>query len=509
MQQSNGKKIRNNLFYGVFNQFLTLIIGLTIPRLLLTSYGSEVNGLLTTVSQIFVYVGLLEAGIGTASLNALYRPVVDNDRDAISDVFSATQKYYRKVTVIYALVVLASSLIYPLCVKTSLGYVQVVLVMGLQGLSGALTFYFSAAYKQVLAADGKNYIVSNITLIIYILSSITKILLMGLGYNIVILQFGYCIVNCIQIVIFVVVMNKKYPWLKKHKNPNMSTLSQRKAFLVHEISSVIFSSTDAFVLSTFCGLLVASVYSIYSMVFVALNSLISAVNSGLSYLLGQSYAKNDGSYVKIHDMYDSLYMALTFSVFSVAYMLICPFIKIYTTDIVDIEYVDYLLPILFVSIQFLSCSRAASVKLINIAGHAKATQRRSIIESGINLVSSIVLANVIGIYGVLLGTVIALLYRSNDIIIYANIKILHRSPLKTYISLGVNVVIFGLLAILEFAFREQIANLCNTYISFALCGIVFVIVSVVLFFGAAMVYNPEVREYIIKRVKAKSLRREK
>ena len=38
----------------------------------------------------------------------------------------------------------------------------------------------------------------------------------------------------------------------------------------------------------------------------------------------------------------------------------------------------------------------------------------------------------IGIYGVLIGTIVALLYRTNDIIIYANWNILGRKPWKTY-----------------------------------------------------------------------------
>ncbi len=498
-----GKKIKKNIFFGLFSQLLIFAFGLIVPRLILTSYGSEVNGLLSTVTQIFIYVGLLEAGIGNAAVNALYKPVTENNQYNISDVFSATQKYYRKVTIIYALCVVLVSVIYPLCITTSLSYLEVSLVIGFQGLSGALTFFFVAAYKQVLIADGRNYIISNINLIIYILTSVVKILLMTIGVNVILLQAGYCVVHCIQVIIFIAVMKKKYPWLEKHSKPDMTALSQRKAFLVHEISGAVFSSTDTFVLSTFCGLMVASVYSVYNMVFVALNSLINSVNAGLYYILGQSYARNDGSYEKTHDSYDVLYMAFVFALFSVAYVLICPFVKLYTVGVTDIDYIDYLLPLLFVFIQLLSCGRATSARLITISGHAKATQGRSMIEAIINIVVSIVLAKIIGIYGVLIGTIVALLYRSNDIIIYANKRILNRSPFKTYSKFLLFMLIFALIVLFEYFMRDILVKWCESYFSFIICGIAFTVCSILIYLGAVMLVNKNIRQAVLGKLRKK------
>ncbi len=493
-------KIKKNVFFGVFNQFLIFAIGLIVPRFILTSYGSEVNGLLTTVTQIFTYVGLLEAGIGNASLNALYKPMAEADRYEASEIFSATQKYFRKVTLIYFVCVIVISFVYPLCIQCELGYWKILLVILFQGISGALTFYFVAAYKQVLGADGKNYIVSNISLIIYVLTSLVKIALMGLGFDVVSLQAGYLLVHCAQILLFVFYMKKHYPWLEKHENPDMTALSQRSAFLVHELSGTVFSSTDAFVLSTFCSLMVTSIYSIYNMVFVALNSLINSVNSGLHYILGQNYAKDKAAYVRIHDAYDSLYMAVVFSLLSVAYVLICPFVRLYTDGVTDIEYVDYLLPILFVSIQLLSCGRATSARLITISGHAKATQWRSLTEAAINLTVSIALANIIGIYGVLLGTVIALLYRSNDIIIYANKKILNRSPWKTYKKLLSNFAVFMVFVAAESYGRTFIQQTCDSVISFVVYGVVLSLISALLYLGVAMVVNPQIKQILLRQL---------
>ena len=493
--------LKKNLFYSIFNQFVILALGIILPRLILTSYGSEVNGLLSTVTQIFTYVALLEAGIGNASVNALYKPIADNNKYLVSDIFSATEKYYHKVTYIYIACVLVLSVGYPLVIDSELSYFTISLIILFQGMSGALTFYYVAAYKQVLIADGKNYIVQNITLIIYLISSIAKIILMCNGFNILYLQFAYFVIYCIQVFLYVKVMRRKYSWLEKHKFPSMEALSQRNAFLIHEISGTVFSSTDIFVLSTFCNLKVASVYSVYNMIFTALNSLINSINNGLVYILGQTYAKNKIKYNKLHDAYNSFYMALVFSLISVAYLLIIPFVNLYTRGVTDAVYVDFKLPLLFALIQLMSCGRAVSARLITIAGHAKTTQWRSLAEAAINLTASIILVNWIGIYGVLLGTIIALLYRVNDIIIYANKMVLNRSPWNTYKKWLINVGMFTIFILIAYFSQKTFLIVCNSYVVFLIMGLLFSIASFLLYFGIAILTNKDLLEFVKCKLK--------
>ena len=66
-------KIKRNLIFGFSSEILAILLGIVVPKLTLTSYGSEINGLLSSVTQIYSYITLLEAGIGTATLQALYK----------------------------------------------------------------------------------------------------------------------------------------------------------------------------------------------------------------------------------------------------------------------------------------------------------------------------------------------------------------------------------------------------------------------------------------------------
>lgn len=68
-------KVRHNLISSCVGYALSMIIGLILPRFFTLTYGSEVNGLIGSVNQFIVYLGLFEAGVGTALLQALYHQI--------------------------------------------------------------------------------------------------------------------------------------------------------------------------------------------------------------------------------------------------------------------------------------------------------------------------------------------------------------------------------------------------------------------------------------------------
>lgn len=282
----------------------------------------------------------------------------------------------------------------------------------------------------------------------------------------------YVGVNIFEVIIYHTVFRKRYAWIDMTTTPNKGALKQRNSFVVHEIANVIFSSTDVLVLSIFCDLRAASIYAIYNLVFAAVSTLINQVHSGCYFILGQTYNENKERYIKVHDMFDTYYMAGVFSIISVTYLLILPFVRLYTKGVTEINYIDPLLPLLFCSIQLLSCCRITSSNLIKIAGHAKKTINRALIEAAINLSVSLILVRVIGIYGVLLGTIVALLYRTNDMILYANKHILQRNPMKTYRTVFVNLASFIAVILLS----TKIVFSISDYVQFFATGLLLSIV---------------------------------
>lgn len=124
-----GKKISRNLILGICSEILTIVLGILVPRLILSSYGSEVNGLLSSVTQIYSYVALLEAGVGLATVQALYRTLGQRNRAATNAVLSATNRYYHKTGLLYLFAILCLSVIYPLAIRSSLPSYTIVLII--------------------------------------------------------------------------------------------------------------------------------------------------------------------------------------------------------------------------------------------------------------------------------------------------------------------------------------------------------------------------------------------
>lgn len=445
------KKGVYNVVVGVLGQVIILVLGIVVPRFVLQSYGDETNGLLNAIGQVFTYLALIEAGVGQAALQSLYGPVVRGEHENTNAIMSATQQMYRRLTAVYVAVVIAIALIYPCFVRieetpTMLlwgsTYWMICSIVLIQGISNAVTFFFVSTLRQLLIADGRNYIIVNITTLIRVLTSVLRIILINARVSIVVLQLVYLALAILEAIIYTFILVRKYPWLRCKTKPDPNALKQRNAFVIHETCNVIFSSTDVLILSIFCDLTTASVYAIYNLVFSALNMLISQVHNGCFYILGQTYSKGRKEYKVVHDAYDTYYMSFVFALISAAFMLILPFISLYTKGVTNQNYIDAYLPLLFCVIQLLSCCRITSSNLIKLAGHAKQTIGRAVLEAVINLSVSIILVKLMGIYGVLLGTIAALLYRTNDMILYANRVILRRSPWKTYRTIMVNTALF-------------------------------------------------------------------
>ena len=113
------KKLTKNIVISFCGQLFVLILGIIIPRVLIINYGSDINGLISTVTQIFTYMALLEAGIGQAARNALFKPIIENDKKEISYVASVARNYFRKLTLIYGLGVLILSITVPFILKSN------------------------------------------------------------------------------------------------------------------------------------------------------------------------------------------------------------------------------------------------------------------------------------------------------------------------------------------------------------------------------------------------------
>lgn len=493
MSMSNAKKSAYNVLTSILGQAITIAMGIVIPRLVLVNLGSENNGLLSSVTQALGYASLLEAGVGLASLQALYKPIAEKDYASINAIMSATNLYYKRTGLAYLLVVILLAIIYPIVIRTTIPYGVIFLVVLISGLPGVVNYYFQGKYKILLQAEGKTYIVTNLTTVIGILTSLGKIALLLLGFGVIAVQTLYLLVSLVQMIYISRYIRQNYTWLDTSVRPAYDKLSQKNSVLAHQLSGLIFSNTDTVVLSVFCGLSVVSVYSMYAMLFGLVGTLLSNLAGSITFILGQELEIDQKKYQKLQDSFELVYVSLSFSLFFVAYTYIIPFLQIYTDGINDINYIDQVLPTLFAIIALLENSRLSSAKAIHVAGHFRQTQWHAWVEMIINIGVSLLGVLIWGIYGVLIGTIAALLFRANAMIIYANKKILHRSPWKTYRRWLVNLALFIAVTVLSKPLFAHIA--LDTYPSIILWAAITSVVVIPLFFVVASMFDRETYRY--------------
>ena len=479
-----------NLFVSVASNIVILVMGLVIPRVFLTHFGSDTNGLISTISQIFAYVALLEAGISQATTNALYKPLREcNQKDTIT-VLCASRKYYRKVTHVYAVVVVVLAFILPLTIKSSLDYKTIFLVVLFEGAAGVVSFYFVQTQSILLTADGKAYIKSSIELIIKVLGYGAKIVLALLDMNIVYIQFAFFVLSLLKLTLYKIIMKKKYSWIDYSECTNTKfSLPNRKDFIVSELAWTVFSSTDLIILSFFASTQMASVYSVNNMLFLAVNSMLSAAYYAIYYMLGKAYYSGIEKYTKVHDVFNSFFIGAITLLISVAVLLSDAFIMIYTSGVKDIQYNWYWLPLGFGLIQLLSWSRYIPGNLTGIAGYARQVSRISLFEAIVNLILSIVLVNKFGVYGVVFATIIVLPIK----VIYTNYisdkVIMKRSCKNTIYILLANYIVFGVTIYLRFKIVISIHN----FIDFILYGMFLTLIYGFIIGGVNIVVNHNLR----------------
>ena len=68
-----------NTFWNLVYQLTAVVAGFLVPRAIIGVYGSEVNGLVTSLTQFIGYFALVEAGISGAATFALYMPLAQGD----------------------------------------------------------------------------------------------------------------------------------------------------------------------------------------------------------------------------------------------------------------------------------------------------------------------------------------------------------------------------------------------------------------------------------------------
>ena len=159
-----------NTISSIILQIVTILSGFIIPRLLLEKFGSEVNGLVSSLNQFLNYITLLEGGLGAVILANLYKPLVEKNEAKISSIVVTMRKLYQKISIIFLIYSLILGIVYPFIVKTSFSVDYVFTLTLILSINMFVQYCFSITWRTLLKADKKVYYVSFVQILIIILN---------------------------------------------------------------------------------------------------------------------------------------------------------------------------------------------------------------------------------------------------------------------------------------------------------------------------------------------------
>lgn len=429
-----------NLVTGFSYQLISIGMGLLLPYLFITSLGSESNGLLNSIGQVFTCLSLLEAGVGTATIQALYKPIAENNKNNINAVLSATNSYYQKTGFWYIVSVVVLAIVYPFLVDSSLSSNTIRLAILLQGAGAVVSYLFQAKYSLLLRAEGKNYVITILSLSLLVLRNIGKIVAILLGYDLVAVQLIQFITVLIEAIVIVVYVKKAYPWLSVKATPDFDAISQKNSVFIQSIAWMIFNHTDILVLTIFTkNLKLVSVYSVYLLLFEAAQNILNQIRESFQYKIGRIAQKGNVKLDQYFKNYSTIILMLTLTLFSTIYLISIYFIPLYTKGVTDTNYLLKGVPELFLMYKLLYGVRALDKQLIEANGHFRQTQHIALLEAFSNIVFSVIFVIHFKVQGVLLGSVLSVIISVAMYLYYLQKRVARKAILSQIVLMIVSL----------------------------------------------------------------------
>lgn len=455
-------KNKKYLYYNTISSFIfqitTIICGLILPRLILNYYGSNVNGLINSITQFLSLISFLELGVGAVVQSALYRPLSTNDNIEYSKIYCSSKKFFNKLGLILLIYVMILIFFYPMFINNTFNWDFVAFLIAVMSISFFSQYFFGISDKLILNADQKAHIQYNIQTITIILNTVVCFIMIKYNLSIQIVKLSTSIIYLLRPLIIRIYINKKYNIIRNIQYEG-EPIKQKWNGMAQHISAIIIDSTDTIILTLFADLSDVSIYSVYFLIINGIRQLLLSLTRGVQSYIGYLWAIQDIEKLKnVFSLFEFLIHNLTILLFGCVCTLIVPFIEIYTLGINDANYIQPLFGVIL-SIAFcLYCLRNPYNILILAAGEYKKTQKSYIIASIINILVSIIGVLTLGLIGVAIGTLIAMFYQTIWMSLFTSKNILKSNFIHFLKNILLDILIFVIAFIISCNFKIATLN---------------------------------------------------
>lgn len=406
------KIVVKNSMISLITQFTSLLLGFITRSIFLKYLGLEIQGVNSVVGETLSFLSLAELGIGGAITYRLYKPLVEQDEETIASLMKLYKYAYHIIAGVVFLAGLVMMLFLPIIIKDQtmdFSFIQWVYIIQL--ITSASSYLF-ADKRALLYTDQKQYICKIVDLITNVVFSLLRIFVMIQFQSYILYLILQLAQSVISNAIVAISCNRRYPYINKKgikKYENIKDIfMDTKDILFGKIAGYIWSSTDSIVVSAFKGLVITGGLSNYKYVTNAAKNVLHSITEPI--------AATIGNYLQVRDKEECFKMFKAYTFFRFVMIDITATGLIICADCLVAlcfgeQYVmSKLVTVLIVTDIYIGVIYGPLGDLVGLLGYFSTDKKINFIGAAINIVSSIILVQIIGMPGVLIGTCLSQLF---------------------------------------------------------------------------------------------------
>ena len=409
MRLERSKNLVHNLKWGVLYRLSGMLIPFVCKATIIRNFGVNYLGLSSLFASIISTLNLAELGFGSAVVFFMYKEIAEENAEKICTLLNYFKRVYRIVGTVILTLGLALMPFLKYLIKKDIPDDINIYVIYLLTLSATAISYFLFAYKNsIITAFQKESVLYKIKAAVLFTESLAQI------FAILVLRDYYCY---IAITILAAAANNvlanyyvrtHYPQYRPNgkltKEERRAIGEKIKGLLCYKVGGVIVNSADSIVISAFLGLTISGVYGNYYYVLNLLFGLLAVYNASFRAGLGNSYVTE--TVEKNYRTFQQLQFMQSWGIGFCTISLFClyqDFIALYAGEqnVLDIG-------IACCMSIYLYCWKLQDVVHVfkEAFGYWTKDRFRPLIGALVNLTLNIILIQFIGLYGVVLATVL-------------------------------------------------------------------------------------------------------
>lgn len=477
------KKLLLNTASSLLLQVATVVCGLILPRLILGTYGSAVNGLVQSITQFLSIISFMELGMGQVIQSALYKPLLDRDMNLVSSILASGNRFFRRIAYALAVYVVVLIGVYPLVTDSGFDWMYTAALIGAISISTFAQYYFGIIDKLLLNADQKGYVQYFSQIGCLILNTVVCVAMISCNASIQAVKLASSLIYLARPMAVRLYIRRHYRIDRKIRYTG-EPIKQKWNGIAQHSAAVVLENTDTIALTLMSTLENVSIYSVYHLIVHGVRSIYFAAAVGIQSAMGKLWAKNDPK--RTREAFAGVETILHIAVvvlYSCTGILILPFVQVYTDGITDVDYHQPVFALLIVLAYAAQCLKTPYNIMVMAAGHYKQTQHCHIISAALNLVITVAAVHTWGLVGVAVGTLAGMLYQTVWLAHYVSRQLIRGSMLGFVKHLAVDIVTAGLI----WAATSWIRLASNTYLSWFAMALPVALVALAISIAVALV----------------------